>query len=175
MHVIRKLCGAIIQTFEVCPKGLISWGAGECPVRGWRGKINESSTKRRGGMERDGDARKPARNVIFRQMCGRGREIIAPARSSWSSVRKCDRIINVADARGTRSLALARDDSDRRAKSGPSQPRRGRHVTSREKTRFLFRGIPSTKLSSPLPRHLLSGNFVCYIYSASYPRLRSAL
>lgn len=40
---------------------------------------------------------KPARNIIFRQMCGRGREIIAPARSSWSSVRKCGRIIIVAD------------------------------------------------------------------------------
>ena len=31
----------------------------------------------------------------------------------------------VAGARGARPLALARDDSDRRAKSGPSQSRRG--------------------------------------------------
>lgn len=99
-------------------------------IRGWRGgsRINESCA-RRGEAGRGGwNARKPARNVIFRQMCGHEREIIAPARSSWSSVRKCGRIVIVA---GTRSLARSlahtrRNDSDRRAKSGPSQSRRRR-------------------------------------------------
>lgn len=76
-------------------------------IRGWRGgsRINERAWREAGRDEGDEMRVKPARNVIFRQMCGHEREIIAPARSSWSSVRKCGRVVNVALAHA-RSLAL---------------------------------------------------------------------
>lgn len=76
-------------------------------------------------------------------------------------MRKCGWIIVAVvccrRTRGARSLALGRDDSDRRAKSGPSQPRRGRvtcYVLRHEEKTALSPARrprePSTKTASRL-------------------------
>lgn len=127
-------------------------------IRGWRvgSRINESCA-RRGEAGRGGwNARKPARNVIFRQMCGHEREIIAPARSSWSSVRKCGRIVIVA---GTRSLARSLTLVGMIVTEGQSQGRRNLAedgwmtdyvIRLREKSTFSFSALGESRANGIL-------------------------
>ena len=144
-------CGVIQILDEVCPKGLIS----RVPERG-AGDLHEgdvadlkltSRVRRSEAGRRGWDARKPARDVIFRQMCGRGREIIALARSSWSSVRKCGRIIVVASLQAHavlvrwHSLGMLVTEGQSQGRRNLAEDKDKWYVTSREKTFFLSHGI----------------------------------
>lgn len=159
----KKIMRCDYSNFRSVSEGInLARSRGVSCVRGWRGGINESCMERRGETRGGWGAREPARNIIFRQMCGRGREIIAPARSSWSSVRKCDRIINAADARGR---PFARTRSEMIVTEGQSQGRRNLaedDVLRHEKKNTLSPSRHSVnKTLVSVPRYLLSGNFVC--------------
>jgi len=146
-------CGVIQILNEVCPKGLIS----RPPERG-AGNLHEddvadlkltSRVRRSEAGRRGWDARKPARDVIFRQMCGRGREIIALARSSWSSVRKCGRIIVVASLQAHavlvrwHSLGMIATEGQSQGRRNLAEDKDKWYVTScyEKKTFFLPHGI----------------------------------